>query len=243
MKVLLCFLGLQRTILKTHLHLKESCMSGPHEYSVIYITWKNEDTSAFQQVFPEAHIFKIDPVDMTCPKFQIWKKGLTPHVSWQRTYFNDDICLFRYFQQIYLWKRASEYMQQSGLLHTIDILVRMRTDIHIHGYPVYMFYDIVNNNDDNYVYFANEPRHGIEKPHEGCPDLLFFGKPTTVCKTLEILDYIHKYKHSYLEAKPVWYPTPKWEENIVQPESSLYYATLGEGRKPFYLPLRIELVK
>lgn len=243
MKILVCFLGLQRTIGKTYQHLKDSCLSGPHQYRITYITWENENTDIFEALFPNAIIYKIKPIDRSLPLFQEWKQGLKPHVSWQRTYYDDEACLFRYFQQIYVWKQASQWLQTCGILQDIDIVVRLRTDILLHGYPVFIYYDLVNCNDKECVFFANEPRHAIDKSDEGCPDYFFFGKPSVICKTLDILDYVHKYKHSYLETKTMWYPQPKWEENIVQPESTLYYMTVGEGRKPFYLPLHIEIVK
>jgi hypothetical protein len=243
MKVLICFLGLQRTIAKTYQNLVENCITGSHQYKIVYITWENEDTREFEKIFPLAHIYKIKAIDINLPLFQRWKQGLKPHISWQRTYLDDDISLFRYFQQIYVWKQAAMFLKETKILNDIDIVVRLRTDIMIHGYPVYLYYDIAKINADNYVYFAHEPRHAIDKAHEGCPDYLFFGKPEAVCKTLEIMDYLHKYKHNYLEHRTIWYPEPKWEENIVQPESSLYYATMGEGRKPFYLPISITVCK
>lgn len=232
-------MGLQRTLEKTVLQLKQSLFDVTNTYTILFVTWENEDTQFFESQFPNATVIRIPPITIDFPFFQTWKEGLQMHVSWRMTYLEKDVALFRYFLQIYLWMRAAEILKASPFFASVDLLVRARTDIYIEGPPLHSFYNIALLNEPKYIYFANSPRHFIDKEGEGCPDYLFFGSPQSVCRCLEILQYAHRYKQTYIETRKMWYPVATQEENILQPESTLYAMVVGEGFVPCFLPLNI----
>ena len=93
------------------------------------------------------------------------------------------------------------------------------------------------------IFFPSEPRQSILKEGEGCPDQFFIGKPESVLKALQIIDFLHKYKITYIEKHIMWYPVDTLEENIIQPESSLYYYLKGEGVDIKYLPTVINILR
>jgi hypothetical protein len=241
MHICICFLGLVRTFDSVVRELKQSLIEHTNTYTIIYVTWETEDTERFETEFPGATIIKMPIIDMTFPLFQEWKQGLQMHVSWRRTYGHNDRALYRYFLQIYLWHVASTFLKSLPSLSRFDILVRTRTDIVIEGPPLHTFYPFVSMNKKNLLYFPNSPRQGILQDDEGCPDQLFFGSPESVCSCLDIVKYTQKYKKTYVETRERWYSQPTIEENIIQPESTLYSMVVGEGFVPFFLPINVEV--
>jgi hypothetical protein len=151
--------------------------------------------------------------------------------------------LFRYFLQIYLWMQASMILRSLPEFQRFDLVVRCRTDIVLEGPPLHTFYGLVSNDSKKCVFFADTPRHSIDKEGHACPDYIFFGSPQSVCTSLEIAQHIHKYRHTYIETREKWFPTPTLETNIVQPESTLYLMVVGEGLFPIFLPLHVEVCR
>jgi hypothetical protein len=240
MKICLCFIGLQRTVDKTYENIRSNLINGENEYTKFYVTWKNENIDRFLSIYPDAVIYKVNEVTQEDEGFKKWKDGLQAHISWRRTY-DPEVALFRYYQQIYLWKKAVEALMAHR--NDFDILVRLRTDtifINDSG-PIYTYYDMLVESK-NSVYFPTGPRQSILQEGEGCPDQFFIGKPESVLKALDIIDFLHKYKINYVEKDRKWFDTDTLEENIVQPESSLYYYLKGEGVNICYLPFTVDKV-
>ena len=75
------------------------------------------------------------------------------------------------------------------------------------------------------------------------PDYYFVGKPDVVLKALSILDYLDRYKINYIEDNPKWFPSPTQEDNIIQPETSMYTFLEGEGISMQFLENSIEIVR
>jgi hypothetical protein len=241
MHICICFLGLVRTFDSVVHELKQSLIDDTNTYTILYVTWETEDTERFEAEFPGAAVIKIPIIDMSLPLFQEWKQGLQMHVSWRRTYGHNDRSLFRYFLQIYLWDAASALLKSLPFFSSIDVLVRTRTDIVIEGPPLHTMYPLVTMNKKNFVFFPNSPRQGILEDDEGCPDQLFFGSPESMCHCLHTLKYTQKYKKTYVETRTRWYSEPTIEENIVQPESTLYSMVVGEGLIPFFVPMNVDV--
>lgn len=238
MKICVCFTGLQRTIEQNYQNLYINLFNNNEiEFEYIFVTWKNESTEKFSQFFPNATIFKIDEITMDNELFQSWSKSIQMHISWRRTY-EPPKDLFRYFQQIYLWKHAALILEL--IKQKYDLCMRVRTDIRIHGAPIHALYPAMN---ENTIYFPTEPRQGIFFDGKACPDYYFIGKPDIVIKALSIVDYLHKYKVNYIEKDPKWFPVETLEENIIQPESSMYLFLEGENINIEYLPNHIELIR
>jgi len=236
MKICLCFTGLQRTINKTYQNIESNLINSENEFIKIFVTWKNENIDTFISIYPDTTIHRVDEITIENEEFKKWKEGLQMHISWRRT-CEPDIALFRYYQQIYLWKKAAEVLQ--SYQNEFDLYMRVRTDINILGDPVCDY----NNIKENTIYFPNEPRHSIFGNGTGCPDYYFIGKPSVVIKALCILDYLHKYRVTYTESNTMWFPEPVIEENIIQPESSMYIFLKGEGINIEYLNNRIEVIR
>jgi hypothetical protein len=121
-----------------------------------------------------------------------------------------------------------------------DLCIRIRTDINISGNIVSSYYNSIK---ENTIYFPSEPKHSIFYDETGCPDYYFIGKQSVVTKALSILDYLHKYRVTYTESNTKWFPNSTIEENIIQPESSMYIFLKGEGINIEYLNNRIEVIR
>lgn len=239
MKVCLCFIGLQRTIGATVANIAQSFLLHPTaEISILYVTWQSEQTDDFQNLFPSAQIVKIPPISMEDQTFQDWKKNIQMHISWRRTY-DPTVALFRYFQQIYLWKKAAEILQTYQT--PFDILARLRTDI-VYSSPTYPLYEKILNGTAE-IYFPEYKDQHILLEGECCSDQFFIGKYKSVLKTLQILDSVDLYKINYVEKKRIWFPEDTFERNIVQPESTLYYFLVGEKIPFARMNINIDVVR
>ena len=237
MKVGICFIGLERTIDKTYQNILSNVLEKDHSFLFLFITWQNESTEKFQKLFPFAFIHRVKEITIDGPEFQEWNKGIQMHISWRRTY-EPLYALFRYFQQIYLWKQAALFLEK--FKSDFDILMRIRTDIEFVGSPIFQCYSSIENTK---LYFPSEPKNSIFSNEIGCPDHFFIGKADTVIKGLSIVDYTHRYKINYVEKSPKWFGSLKQEENIVQPETSLYLFLQGEGITPCFLPTNIQVIR
>jgi hypothetical protein len=239
MKICLCFIGLQRTIQATVQNIIQSFLLHPTaEISILYVTWDTENTDCFKSFFPSSHIIKVPTVSMCDQEFQDWKENLQMHISWRRTY-EPTVALFRYYQQIYLWKKAAEILQTYQI--PFDILARLRTDV-VYSSPIYPLYESIMNGSTQ-VYFPDYKDQHILLEGECCSDQFFIGKYQPVLKTLEILDYIDLYKINYVERKRKWFPEDTFERNIVQPESTLYYFLVGEKISFAQMDMKIEVIR
>lgn len=237
MKICICFIGLERTIERTYQNLLIQIANPDHEYAIVFTTWKHESTEKFRRLFPNAHIHTVEEITIENEEFQKWKESFQMHISWRRTY-EPTYALFRYFQQIYLWREAARFLQP--FCSTFDLCMRVRTDIQILGSPFYPLYPSIQ---ENTLWFPGEPRHSIFGNNKGCPDYYFVGRPAVVLKALSILDYLDKYKINYIEDNPKWFATPVHEENILQPETSLYVFLEGEGITIEFAENSIEIIR
>ena len=239
MKICLCFIGLQRTISRTYQNIEINIIDTTNEFTKVFVTWKNENIDIFLSLYPDTIIHRVDEVSQEDEEFKKWKDGLQMHISWRRTY-EPDFALFRYYQQIYLWKKASEFLV--SYKNEFDLFMRLRSDSIFLNNPIHEYYNIMLESELS-IFFPSEPRQSILKEGEGCPDQFFIGKPESVLKALQIIDFLHKYKITYIEKHIMLYPVDTLEENIIQPESSLYYYLKGEGVDIKYLPTVINILR
>jgi hypothetical protein len=250
MKVCHCFIGLLRCIQKTAENFKSNLFASPDECDIVCITWESEDTFIFTQLFPEALVFKVpDIIEKGNNDFEAWRQGLQLHISLRRSEeegwpYNGNSGAFHYYRQLYLLRKASEYLELLQKAKQYDIMTRLRTDIIIHsGEPIFEHFPAIAQSSKKLICFANEPRHFIKKEGEGCPDQFYMGSPDAIIMALKSLDYTRKYRITYTETSSKWFPTPQLEENIIQPESILYYFLTGEGYTLHFLHYRIEIVR
>jgi len=250
MKICHCFIGLLRCIHKTAEHLKSILLYTEHEYDIICVTWDSEDTSLFETIFPGCKIFKIPTIQQKENKeFEDWQEGLQLHISLRRSEeegwpYDGNSGKFHYYRQLYLLRKASDILSSLQEKNNYDIMSRLRTDILIHSpSPIYNVYELILQAPKNHIYFANQHRQSIKKDGEGCPDQFYIGKPATIIFALKALDYTKKYKITYTEMSTKWFSEPKVEENIIQPESILYYFLQGEGYSIQFIPSQIEIVR
>jgi len=237
MKICICYIGLQRTISKTYLNLEENIIDNKNEFIRIYVTWKNENIDSFLSLFPNTIVHRVDEVTIEDEDFKKWKLGLQMHISWRRTY-DPEYALFRYYQQIYLWKKAAMFI--NSIKDSFDLMLRLRTDITISGKLINNYYE---NIKENSIYFPTEPRQSILGNGTGCPDHLFMGKASIIIKALSIIDYLYKYKIDYIEYGKQWFTEPTKEENIIQPESSLYQFLIGENINIEFMDNKIDIIR
>jgi hypothetical protein len=176
----------------------------------------------FQEVDPVDSVEFVDkfvePFEKDYKEFQEWQIDLHIDISWLSQYKTNENGLFRYFQQIYIWREASKLIES---LNT-DLYIRCRTDILILNDIPKKFYNIINNSTNDNIYFPNDPRHGAFSGwNNGCPDYIMIGKKDVMRKALNIVNYLHSYKHEVI------YNNIK--VNIIHPESSMYIFLKGEN--------------
>lgn len=237
MRICLCFLGLERTISKTYSNICSNIIDNTNTFAIVFVTWNNESSDTFHRLFPSAYIHKVKEISIEGDEFNNWKQGLQMHISWRRTY-ESDYALFRYFQQIYLWKKASEFL--NTIKDQVDIIVRLRTDI-AYSQPIYHFYKLIKDNKPSILFFPNDTQQHILREGESCPDQFFMGNPYSVLKALDISDFIHQYKINYIETKRKWFDVDTYEMNIIQPESTLYYYLKGSNIDIIKLPFTFNI--
>lgn len=231
MKISLIFTGLERTIDKTYKNLIDNLIDTDNTFDIYFITWKDESTEKFIKYFPKSTILYIEQIKIDNEEFQNWKLGLTIHETWLSKYKTNNIGLFRYFQQIYIWREASKLIES---LNT-DIYIRCRTDIIINDDNPKLFYDIINNSKNN-IYFPNEPRHGTFNGwRDGCPDYIMIGKKDVMRKALNIIDYLHKYTYKAKCNNDI--------DNVIHPESSMYLFLKGENIDINFLTYSIHVIR
>lgn len=236
MKILACFIGLERTIDKTSENIKKYIINSEHEYKFIFVTWKSESSKKIELEFPNIEIFKVNDISDKDAEFLSWNSNLQMHISWIRRYGSNDIALFNYYRQIYLLKKTSEILENNFMNY--DCVIRLRTDNIISGSYIYPYFKFIN---DNNIIFPNGPRHDILRNGQGCPTYIFIGKPIIVIKALKIIDYVQKYKISYVETSLGWFNVPTRQENIIQDESTFFLFLHGEGINITFMNNHIEL--
>ena len=232
MKICICFIALQRTIGITYKNIEHNLINEDNEFTIIYVTWKNENIDTFLSIFPNTIVYRVDEITEEDEGYKKWQEGLKYHISLRY------ISLFIWYRQIYLWKKAADILKTKET--EFDLMIRMRTDIIFENDYVFRYYKEIK---ENTLYFASEPRHSIYGDERGCPDQFFMGKPCDVIKALNIVDNIHNYKITYVERLRTWFPVDTLEENIVQPETCLYNYLKGEGRHIVHLPFKLELIR
>jgi len=203
MNILICFIGLQRSISQTHNNLKKSIYDNNNKFITIFVTWESENTDEFIRCFPEAIIYKIPNIYINNnAEFDKWSSNINMHCSWIGTYLSNRDALFNYYRQIYLWYKSALILET---YKEIDIIIRCRTDIEVNGDTIKEYYARLNIND---ILFPKEPKYGFLENCD-CPDTLFMGKPTTVISVLKILDHIEYIYNTY--------------NHPIQPETTMYF--------------------
>jgi len=224
--ICLIFTGLERTILLNHTNLKENLINEKDSYDIYFVTWKNESTEDFLSCFPNSKIIRISELDVTDSEFQNWQKGLNIHSSWLGKYKTNENALFRYYQQIYIWKEATKILETKKY----DIVIRCRTDIRADG-ALKEYFDELDKLP-NTILFPREPKQSIFNSDESCPDYIMIGTQDTMYKALRIVDYLHKYKRPCNGIL-----------DVVQPESTMYLFLKGEGIDIHFLPYNITIIR
>jgi hypothetical protein len=216
MNIVVCFIGLIRTISETYQNLKQNIYNNSDTFTTIFVTWESENVDEFKKYFPTANIYKIPNIYINDIDFDKWCKNTTMHSSWINTYSNNKNALFNYYRQIYLWNQSAIILES---FNDIDIIIRARTDIIINGDYVKNYYDRINSLN---IFFPNEPKQ------TGCPDQLFFGRPNTVIKLLKIIDNVNYIYNKY---------------NIsMNPERFLYYMVENNNLELNYMSNSLEII-
>jgi len=223
MNILICFIGLVRTITKTIDNLKKQFFNDKDTFIVIFVTWESENTDDFVNCFPNASIFKLQDIYIDNNiHFDQWCQNTVMHHSWINTYGSNKQALFNYYRQIYLWDKAADILET---YNNIDIIIRSRTDVLVLNECVQNYYNKVTNST---IFFSNEPRHSIVD-NVGCPDYIFLGIPKNVIKLLKIIHYVN-----YLYNK---YNVP------IQSETTIHFFLLDNFLEKIYMNNSIEVIR
>jgi len=197
MNILVCYYGQPRQIDRCLEVFNQSIYDTNHTFKICYTTWKNEDISKFQKLFPLAHIrqvdkpdilenpenFKIDPTNACVKNFDHYAYGI--YVK----------------QQI-----RDTILEVEKVYNTpFDLVIISRTDTLIWDGNMKSCFSECN--DENIVCVGHSPRFDIYRVG-AVPDVCYFGKRNTVMKSLLHYDNI---KHGIVPSIQQFHP-----------ESSLY---------------------
>ena len=189
MKILLSFIGLQRTIMKTHENLKETLLNNKDEFTIIFVTWESENTEDFNNMFPDAIIHKIPDINFyNNPDFDKWTGNMTMNHHLISVIPDRKDAFYLYYRQTYLWYKTAKIIEEK-YLH-FDIVVKARPDCIIENNKINSFYHLI---DDTSLFVPNEPKHAIVENYT-CTDILFFATPHVMINLLNILhnvEYLH----------------------------------------------------
>lgn len=221
-KVLVCFIGLTRTILETVENLRQNIFNENYSFTIVFVTWEGENVEDFINCFPEAIIYYIPTISFDDDHFFEWKKNSIMHSSWIGTYEKNDNALFHYYRQIFLWKQARIILEK---YQYIDIFVRARTDVKLTGQLLNSYYEKVNSSN---IFFPNNPRASFIG-EIGCPDFIFVCKSSVFHYALTIVDSIN-----YLYNK---YNIP------IQPETIMHFHILDKNIDLNYMDNEITIVR
>jgi len=215
MRVLICFTGLVRTVLKASDNLKAHLYNSTDSFTTIFVTWESENTDDFSRCFPDAKIIKIPNVYIEDAHFIDWKKNTMMHNSWSFNYRGHHMALFQYYRQIYLWKKAAKILES---YENIDVFVRARTDIIVNGNTVHTYYDKVGSAS---IVCTNEPKCDVMIPGNACPDYIMFGNKMNLLYALSIIDNVNTLYNKYGYS--------------IQPETTMYLHLLDKDIKLHYM--------
>lgn len=152
------------------------------KYHIIYTTWKSEDISNFKQLFPSSYIEQIDEPNMENYRYLIEKFKID--IS------NPNKTIDHYIKGFYVkqasFKTIEKYENDNNI--KFDFIITIRTDIYI-NYYLPSYYEVINNNLDNTVYTANEPKFAIYNS-PALPDVICISNKKTMEKILNQLSIL-----------------------------------------------------
>ena len=168
------------------------------KYTILYTTWKDEDTTAFERLFPTAYIKKYDYPDLNNYKNIIDNSSMDPT--------NPLKSIKHYLLGLYI-KKMSYYTIEEYSHINFDCIVSLRTYIYIYDSHLSSVYNIIEKQT---AYVANGPKFDIylNNGQPALPDVLFISDKDTMKYILHQIDIIEhcKVKNS----------------NFFHPESSFY---------------------
>jgi len=152
------------------------------EYTILYTTWKDEDTTEFANLFPNAYIKKYDYPDLNDYKNIINNYSMDPtNVANKKT-------LIYYLLGLYI-KKMSYYTIEDVSHMKFDCIVSLRTYIYIYDLHLSTIY---NNIEKETVYVANSPKYDIylRIGQPALPDVIFISDKNTMKYILHQIDII-----------------------------------------------------
>lgn len=154
------------------------------EYTILYSTWKDEDTTDFEKVFPTAYIKKYDFPDLKIYKSIVDNYSMDPTNPYKP--------LEHYLLGLYI-KKMSYYTIEEFNHISFDCIVSLRTYIYIYDSHISSIY---NNIEKHTVYVANAPRFEVYSNigQRALPDVIFASDQNTMKQILHQIDIIEQCK-------------------------------------------------
>lgn len=152
------------------------------EYTILYTTWKDEDTTAFANLFPNAYIKKYDYPDLND------YKNIINNYSMDPTNIANEKTLTHYLLGLYIKKMSYNTMKEFGH-NNFDCVVSLRTYIYIYDSHLSSIYNIIQKDT---VYVANSPKFDIYSQYgqPALPDVIFISDENTMKYLLHQIDII-----------------------------------------------------
>jgi len=217
MKICLNYYGQLRNINILKETFLKHLYSTEYTYDIVYTTWKNEDTQAFESFFPEAFVNKIDE-----PNMEDYTNILN---NYEIDIGNSRKTLEHYLKGLYVKQKSYntviKFEKENDIL--FDIIITIRTDAYLNK-NLSQFYNYIFDisiQNSNVVFTGCEPCFAVYN-QKALPDTMVISINNTLKRTL--------YQLSILENCVVI------NTNFFHPESSFYNALIYQNLDIIELP-------
>lgn len=150
-----------------------------NNFYICYTTWKNEDITKFNKIFPNSYINQIDYPEINNYKYII------NHFKYDS--YNPDIkhCILGLYVRERSLDTVSAYQEKLNI--KFDFIITIRPDSEIREKKLFDYYSYINLNPE-YIYLADRPRYDIHNKG-AVPDALIISTLDSLKEILKFPDF------------------------------------------------------
>jgi hypothetical protein len=152
-----------------------------NNFYICYTTWKTEDVTKFNRIFPNSYINQIDHPDLTSDKYKYMIK------NFQYDSYNPDIkhCILGLYVREQSLNTVSLY--EKNLNIKFDFIITIRPDTEIKEGILFNFYSYIKSNPE-YIYVPDRPRYDVYGKG-AVPDALLISKLDSLKEILKFPNF------------------------------------------------------
>ena len=200
MKICILYTGQNRFSDSTKIVYEKFLTDNENEYFPVLCTWEGEDTTSFENYFPNGKVYKFNPDEV--PLAEIWAPNTYIHMKEPENFV----------KMYYIRSKGIEALKDMN--QNFDVVVMTRTDLKIYK-NVVEYYNVVPKYE-NCVLTAVGPTWDILGGNlwygtNGCPDHFLISNQATMETILS----------AYFDPSKMIYKDPNYDRMMVHPETSM----------------------